>query len=302
MHTQKREAHSRRALWLGLLLVPLSVHADDPRQHVVYDRARGELSVGTEAPTPAHMVTAIESASAGALTAMLEYGERVECMECIPLLAKKLMTSGDPQVRRMAAWWLRRRPFGYARIAVQTRETLMRDADPVRRARAAEALGEFLDARGLPALTHAVESDAEVDVRLAAVRALGRLNARAGHEVLATALQDEDASVRRAALDGALRSTFWSQPDAVRESLSDADPAVRMRAAQVVGERKIDGASEALMSLLRDDEVAAVRKAAAWALGRVGDNAAQAAMRTAQEEEEDPGVVDALAIALRMKR
>src|SRR3954453_21889949 len=83
---------------------------------VVYDRTRGELSVGTGAPARERMVNAIKSASPTALYAMLEYGERVECFECIPLLEKKLLTSDNTQTREIAAWWLRRRSFGFGPI------------------------------------------------------------------------------------------------------------------------------------------------------------------------------------------
>jgi HEAT repeat protein len=226
----------------------------------------------------------------------------VECLDCIPLLEGKLLNSNDPKVREMAAWWLRRRVFGYGRAAVAMRGTLMTDTDPVRRARAAEALGEFLDVRGLPALQNAVTGDDSVDVRHAAVRALGRLNAQSGDEVLAMAFEDEAASVRRAALDQVPRMNFFKQQTAVLGLLQDADAAVRLRAAQVVGELRIADADDALIDLLQDDPKAVVRQASAWALGRSGSSAAQKAVRDALPQEKDPGVLDALDVALRMKR
>src|SRR5690349_19184145 len=182
------------ALWLCAVAAPFGVHAGTgmPEEHVVYDRERGELSVGTQAPSREAMMNAIRSTSPGRLTAVLEYGERVECFECIPALEQKLLDSDEPKVREMAAWWLRKRPFGYGRSAVKMRQTVLEDASAVRRSRAAEALGEFLDVRGLPALSQAAMVDGEPQVRLAAVRALGRLNARGGQEVLAVAMEDDD--------------------------------------------------------------------------------------------------------------
>jgi HEAT repeat protein len=290
----------RSGLLLGLLLAPFGVHADEVRVAVVYDRARGELSPGTDAPDRERMVNAIRSASVGSLTAMLEYGERVECFECIPQLEAKLLGSDSAKVREMAAWWLRRRPFGYGRAAVAMRHAVTDDPDAVRRSRAAEALGEFLDVRGLPALEQAALRDESVDVRAAAVRALGRLNARDGRAVLAAALQDSEADVRRAAIEQVVRVNHWSDRDALLGRLSDDDAGIRMRAAQLCGELRIESAVDGLSSALMTDAAPSVRQAAAWALGRIGGGNAQQALAAARDGEEQPGVQDAIGIALRM--
>ena len=296
---KKGNNRSHYVFWLALMALAPHVQADGATQVVVFDRARGELSPGTEAPTPERMVNGIKSASPTAMTALLEYGERVECFECIPLLQAKLLDSNKPQVREMAAWWLRKRPFGYARAAVKMREVALQDADPVRRARAAEALGEFMDVKGLPALQQATLDDS-ADVRASAVRALGRLNAVGGHAALVAAFEDDDATVRRAALDQVTKVVFFKDPDAVAARLQDDDASVRLRAAQLVGEMKISSGADALTGLLANDDHANVRQAAAWALGRVGGSAAHDALTSAQTSEKDRGVKDAISIALQM--
>jgi HEAT repeat protein len=235
-----------------------------------------------------------------ALTAMLEYGERVECMACIPKLEAKLLESSDASVREIAAWWLRRRPFGYARAAVRMRQTLEQDESPVRRVRAAEALGEFLDAGGVPALEAAVASDDEVEVRVAAVRALGRMNARSGQPALVSAFADDSVNVRRAAIDQVLRVSFFDDHVAIVERLEDDDAHVRQRAAQLVGELRIDSGRDALEDALSGDSSTAVRQAAAWSLGKLGG--ARSALTAARDAEDEPRVLDAIAIALRMQR
>jgi hypothetical protein len=288
-------------MWSMALLAPLSVHADMSKTFVVYDRQVGELSPGTQAPKLESMMNAIRSASPTLLTATLEYGQHVECMECVPLLEQKLLHSSDPKVREMSAWWLRQRAFGYGRIAVAMRNTVMEDQDPVHRSRAAEALGEFLDERGLPALEHAATDDKVADVRLAAVRALGRLNSRAGQAVITAAFEDADASVRRAAIDQVLRLNDWQDEDAIVARLGDADAQVRMRAAQISGEHKLDVAVSQLGTLLANDESVPVRQAAAWALGRIGGGAAKNALSDAGEHEQDSGVLDAIQVAIRMR-
>jgi len=300
MTMANNDKRSHFAFWLAVLAIAPHVRADGAPQAVVYDRMRGELSPGTDAPTPERMVSAIRSASPTGLTALLEYGERVECMECIPLLQKKLLESDKPQVREIAAWWLRKRPFGYARAAVRMREVAMQDGDPVRRARAAEALGEFMDVKGLPALEHAAMLDDSADVRLSAVRALGRLNARSGHPTLVAAFEDEDARVRRAALDQVTKLVFFADRDAVAARLADDDVGVRLRAALLVGELRAAAGRDGLLDLLAHDKDANVRKAAAWALGRVGGPGAKTALQDAKTGERDPGVLDAIAVGLQM--
>lgn len=294
---------------LGALLVlgglPFAIHADEAvaaggEEMVIYDRERGELSPGTEAPTMREMLGAIESASPRGLTAMLEYGERVECLSCIPKLEAKLLTSDSTEVREIAAWWLRRRPFGYARAAVKMRTAVIDDQDPMRRARAAEALGEFMDAGGVPALEQAVREDGDADVRIAAVRALGRLNARAGQPALVAAMDDEEPTIRRAALDQVLRVAFFQEVTAVVARLEDSDADVRVRAAQLVGERRHEEGREALEAILVNDDSVPARQAAAWALGRLGG--ARAVLTAAQDAEDNGRVLDAVRVALRMVR
>jgi len=293
-----RNKWSKLGVATVLASLPFVVSADGAPETIVYDRIRGELSPGTQAPTVEAMIDTIEDGTPMSLTAMLEYGERVECMACIPKLESKLLSSGNADVREIAAWWLRRRPFGYARIAVKMRNTLQDSSDPVHRARAAEALGEFLDAGGVPALTQAVSEDTELAVRLASVRALGRLNARAGHAALVTAFDDEEPAVRRAALDQVLRVSFFQDHAAVIAKLDDDAADVRIRAAQIVGQKQIQAGREGLEAILANDESVPARQAAAWALGRIGD--ARSALIAAQESETNQRVLDAVKIALRM--
>ena len=220
-------------------------------------------------------------------------------MECIPLLETKLLGSDNAEVREIAAWWLRNAAFGYARVArrdAQDGRSMSRN--PVRRARAAEALGEFLDAGGVPALTQAATEDAAPEVRLAAVRALGRMNARAGHAALVTAFDDDDATIRRAALDQVLRVSFFQEHDAVIGTLNDDSADVRIRAAQIVGQKQIQAGREGLEAMLENDESVPARQAAAWALGRIGD--ARSVLIAAQKSEKNERVLDAIDIALQM--
>ncbi len=272
-----------------------------PPSGTVYDKVRGELSVGTEAPSRERMANAIKSASPTALYAMLEYGERVECFECIPLLEEKLLSSSDPQVREISAWWLRQRSFGFGPVMVHMQKVIASDLDPVMRARAAQALGEFLDPHGLPSLTKAVMKDADATVRVAAVRALGRLNAVGGNDALRAAFVDTDAGVRSAALQQVTRVNFFQDDAAIVGRLADDAPEARRLAAQLVGELRIADAVEPLLGLVMTDADASVRQAAVIALGRLGGTDARAALTDAKTTEKAQGVLDAIDIAARMR-
>jgi hypothetical protein len=287
------------AVWLGAA----GALADDSLTPVVvYDRERGELSPGTGAPKRESMVNAIKSASATRLYATLEYGERVECFECIPLLSEKLLKSDDAQVREISAWWLRRRSFGFGPIMVKMQKVAVEDSDPERRARAAAALGEFLDPHGAPTLSKLVKDDDDAAVRVAGVRALGRLNVVTGHAALSSAFSDPDASVRKAALEQVLKVNFFDDENALIGTLADDDAGVRRTAAQLVGELRLASAVEPLLGVLMTDDSTQVRQAAAIALGRIGGAEASAALADAKPLEQDAAVQNALNIAMRMKR
>ncbi|MET0386339.1 MAG: HEAT repeat domain-containing protein [Polyangiales bacterium] len=290
---------------LELVLAQLVFAAPAPAQDadppaMVYDRERGELSPGTAAPKREQMLNAIKSAGATRLQATLEYGERVECFECIPALADKLLGSSDPRVREIAAWWLRRRTFGIGKVMRQMQSVAREDSDPVRRARAAAALGEFLDPHAAPVLAELAERDADEAVRAEAVRALGRLNVPAGHTGLSAGLRDRASSVRLAALQQLTRINFFHDPDVLLSLLADPDEAVRRSAVQLAGELRLVAATDVVLGILVTDDSARVRQAAAFSAGRLGGADAARLLADAAESERDPGVLDAIAVARRL--
>lgn len=287
----------------ALLLAPASsvARADDLTPVVVFDREKGELSVGAGAPKREYMVNAIKSASPSRLYATLEYGERVECFECIPLLADKLLSSNEADTREIAAWWLRRRSFGFGPIMQKMQEVAKSDADAVRRARAAAALGEFLDPHASEVLRSVATEDADASVRVAGLRALGRLNTIKGHSAISAGMSDADASVRLAALEQVRRVTFFRDTAALLETIADDDANVRRTAAQLAGELRLSAAVEPLVGVLMTDDSAQVRQAAAIALGRIGGGEAEAVLSDAKKLEKDEAVQQAISVAMNMK-
>jgi HEAT repeat protein len=298
----------RRAAFLSLLValgLPAVVAAQPPtelREIVVHDRERGELSPGTQAPTPEQLMTAIESNTAPTtLVALLEYGERVECHACVPLLQRAVLEHRDPEVRRISAWWLRHRIFALAPIMAQMQDVLASDASATRRARAAMALGEFMDPAAFTPLRDAAMGDGDAGVRAAAVTALGRLNHSGANTILSAALGDAAVEVRRAALSQVLVVNFFRDHDALLGALVDSDDEIRMRSARLLGTFRVAEAVPALQGMLETDTNVRVRQAAAWALGRIGGESARGALRSAATVESSSLVQNAIEVALAMR-
>lgn len=282
---------------IALLALAAGAQAQAIPETREYSR-KGELSPGAAAPSIQGMITAIQGGSPENLKATLEYGERVLCQECVPLLEKKLLESGSAKVREMAAWWLRRQPFAGPAVRRTLSEVVASDPSAERRARAAEALGEFMDPHALDTLGTAAKQDADPGVRAAAVRALARLNAPGAGALITAALADPVLAVRSAAVDVVLLVAGFRGFEGLLPLLADADASLRAHVARVVGELRLRDASGALTGLLMSDPSASVRKAAAWALGRIGG--AQQVLAAQAGTEQDPLVLSAIAVAERM--
>jgi len=291
---------SKAIIALAVLLTTAPAFAQDNNDSALpYDRTRGEVSPGTDAPTRAQLMQAIESGSPERLSTLLEYGERVECHACVPLLERQLLESDNARVREMSAWWLRRHPFGFPAVFRDIRTALANDADPVRRARAAEAIGEFMDWHGVQYLRDALMNDADARVRAAAVAGLGRINSPLGNEAIVQAFSDADPTVRETAIGQVLYVNQFRDHDALIGLLADETVDVRRRAALALGTFRVADASPALIAMLAD-EAPMARQAAAWALGRIGSADARGALNERMSLEEVSIVRDAIQVALRM--
>lgn len=296
------------ALALGAIALQGSfVSANDgsPNVHDGRSRVYRNLDPGSleDVSTP----TEIKAVTMGNVAPMqiwkvLEHGERVECLDCIPRV-KELLWENDARTREISAWWLRRRIFGVfgpGEVYEQVLTTLQEADSERRRAYAAEAIGEFLVASGVPHVAKAVIEDSSPLVRTSAVKALTRLNHEGPNGELAAALSDSEEEVRLAALHGALRVHVFSGVDQVVALIDDPSPMVRRKAARALGAM---GAKDAVMGLVLltspDTEPnATVRAAAVTALGRIADTTARPSV-IAAEEDPDRFVRDAARIALR---
>lgn len=237
---------------------------------------------------------------------VLEHGEKLECLACVPVVSKLLYNS-NAKTREISAWWLRRRIFGVfgpGQVYQQTLTTLGNSKETEqRRLYAANALGEFLSVSGVPALSKAVTSDVSPAVRVAAVAGLERLNSSGAGGELTVALGDAEADVRLAALHAATRINSFADVEAVVALISDPSALVRRRSAETLGVMKAADAVVGLIALTYAEQEpdATVRAASVWALGQIGDPEAGDAILDAQEDA-DPSVRSAAAIAGRMLR
>jgi HEAT repeat protein len=233
----------------------------------------------------------------------LEHGEKVECLNCIPIVSK-LLFDGHAKTREIAAWWLRRRilgVFGPGQVYETTRNmaTDMSKTE-TQRAYAVDALGEFLVGAGVAPISKALTADPSPMVRQSAAKALWRLNSQGANGELAQAVGDKDESVRLEALKATTRIHVFTGAAAVVQRISDESPRVRKRAAEALGAMRAKDAVVGLIALSSPDNEpdSDVRAAAVWALGQIADPAAKDAVQAALK---DPNnfVRDAAKIASR---
>jgi hypothetical protein len=250
--------------------------------------------------SPDSIKSAAASGAATLVWEVLEHGEKVECLDCIPTVARLLYDS-NAKNREIAAWWLRRRIFGVfgpGEVYEQTLTTLAGDADPVRRSYAAYALGEFFLAPGVAACAQALATDGDARVRAAAASALGRLNDD-GAGALGRAFGDGDATVRLAALGAAARINAFSTVSAVAGLTTDSTVEVRRRALEVLDALNAKDAIAPVAAAAQSDPDARVRAAACHALGTFGDTSATTVLTNLAANDPDTFVRDQAQIALR---
>ncbi len=316
----RTRAIGAKVILFGLFAGSLGLAADENDPGRVYEgratvyRELEPESLESLSTPDAIKSVSMENVAPSRIWRILEHGERVECLDCIPQVAK-LLYAGHPKTREIGAWWLRRRIFGVMGPGEVYSQVVQTVGDPTvpegQRAYAAEALGEFLTYAGLQPLADAAVTDDSPRVRLAAVRGLGRMGHEGPQGELGIALGDENDDVQLAALDAIKGLHSFSGLDAVIGALGDDSPAVRSRAAQVVGVIYRGAVDQGLVDTLvgltspENESNASVRLAAVsalGALGAVGLGDAEGAVKDALEAAEsdpDSRVQDAARIALR---
>jgi HEAT repeat protein len=272
----------------------------------MYEQIHGSSLEAVSTPTTIMQMFREDGAPAVAPTRIwkvLEHGEKVECLSCIPYVAGLLYNS-HPKTREISAWWLRRRIFGVFGPGEVYSQVVTTLADPAqtefRRVAAANALGEFLTMTGAKHLARAIREDQSVLVREASVKALERMNSQGTNLELSYAMTDDAESVRLAAVRAATRVNVFSDVASVVALVGDESALVRRAAADSLGTMRVRDAvgGLSLLALEDNEEDPAVRKAAVWALFQIGDPAAKSVVQAATNDS-DRFVRDAAVTALR---
>lgn len=250
--------------------------------------------------SPDRIISVTSTNSPSLIWETLEHGERVECLACIPSVAS-LLYSESSQTREIAAWWLRRRLFGVfgpGQVYEQTVNTLASDGNAQKRAYAAYALGEFLESGGIQPLATAIQTDASPIVRSAAASALGRMNDTGGG-ALSTAMKDTDEGVRIAAIKAAGRVNTFTDEQTASALTGDSSANVRRLGVQLLEDLHAKDTVASVMTLAQSDSDVNVRIAACHALGTFQDSTAQSTLQSIAQKDVSTLVRDAATIALR---
>ena len=250
--------------------------------------------------TPTAIKSAVATGASPLVWEVLEHGEKIECLDCIPAVAPLLYDS-NAKTREIAAWWLRRRilgVFGPGEVYQQTVQTLQTDTSPTRRAYAAYALGEFFATPGIAACATALGTDTDAGVRAAAASALGRLNSD-GQGALGTALGDSDPGVKLAALRSATQINSFSGLANVAALTVDPSAAVRRRAIETLDTLVAKDAVTAVAAAAQNDTDAGVRAEACHALGTFGDSSVLSVLQKLASSDPDTFVQDQAQIAMQ---
>ncbi|MEK2602041.1 HEAT repeat domain-containing protein [Burkholderia arboris] len=167
------------------------------------------------------------------------------------------------------------------------------------RAEAVVVLGWLKDARALPPLARVATTDANADVRRAAVGAIGFAPAgdAAVAAALLAALRDAEWQVREEAAATLGKLRIAAARDPLVAALDDDYWQVRLRAARALGQLRDAAAAPAVAALL-SHTISNLRKEAALALGELHDRATLPALNDALEDR-DPEVRKAVRIAIQ---
>jgi HEAT repeat protein len=231
----------------------------------------------------AKIVAAVQSGSTDAIIAEVERAEGLLCEDCIQTVTN-LTEDSRYEVREVAGWWFAKRP-GLQKVLADQYKRDLTGADSTQVRNAADFLGATVDYTALPALRQAIaRSGLTVDAKLAIVRAVGALKHLDGNGILVTAMSDQDASVRAAAINAWRDILGQTSVTPVEAKLVDGDAKVRAAAATVIGAYADRNARSTLEQLVTTDADPFVRRNAAWALGQIGSRDSAPALTQASQD------------------
>ena len=186
---------------------------------------------------------------------------------------------------------------------------IARDPNPVARAAAAQALNLFVDLGELDEIPESVHRRAEeallaaardddADVRRRALESLGYSSRAEVPALIEAAIAREDPEWQASALIAMGRSSDerWSEP-VVRMMLSE-DRDVRLEAVRAAGELAFSAARLPLIRMLDEEEDAEILSAVIWSLSQVGGEDVRTYLENLLAETEDDDEIEFIEDAL----
>ena len=167
----------------------------------------------------------------------------------------------------------------------------------LRRAMSAELLGSAGAIEGIPFVTRLLD-DRNPQVRLAAVRALGRIGTADSATALITHLDRKDPGIAPQPVTMALLRMGKDAAGPLRNALDATRVSVRTMAAEALGVLEVIPATSTLERMLRTDPELAVRVGAAHALGRLAMPVSATALIQALKTEHSSQVLTAVCTSL----
>jgi HEAT repeat protein len=226
---------------------------------------------------------AVQSGSQDAILAEVERAEYLMCPDCVSAVTD-LLDDERPAVREVAAWWFARRP-SIAQGFIDRSLTDLAGSDVKAARNGADFLAVFRNVKYIPALSAALaRTDLGAEARAHAAIALGRIGDPAVNSALAKAMTDADAQVRLAAVQAWTAVRYQQGAAPIAPLVGDSDEGVRAAAAAALGEEREATARTNLEAALATDTSAVVRRNAAWALGRIGNAASRPALEKASTD------------------
>ncbi|HYS79499.1 MAG TPA: HEAT repeat domain-containing protein [Anaeromyxobacteraceae bacterium] len=213
----------------------------------------------------------------------------------VEAIAARMERSGRITVTREDARALPSFPTRSERALYETCLDDLAARDPAQRRRAADGLRALGSKNAAPLLAAALGREADADVKVSLLAALGALAESNAADLALRELSDPRPGVRAAALDAASALGKERAVPTLAGALADPSALVRRRAVVLLGFARGEAADDALAAALSDRDAGVTRAAASALSGRPSARAQGALAKALQHPE--PAVRRAAALA-----
>jgi HEAT repeat protein len=212
-------------------------------------------------------------------------------------LASALLTDPEPQVRTRAIRLLDEAEE--VKLVPSFLDMLKNDPDMGVRAEAAAVLSQFVDLGELEeipesiyhqiedALLTTITSDDDARVRRAALESLGYSSREEVSTLIQSSFQREDPHWKVSALTAMGRSADERWTDEVTRSLVSENDNIRRAAVQAAGDLSLKSTRQLLLGMLNEEEDGTVMSAVIWSLSQIGGEDVRTYLENLLDHTED---------------